>query len=188
MLQTTPLSGLNIIGGSAWVFGGSWGGLRGSFWAFSNGLKNLIEAEFISQHLYTLGPCSFGSMLSIHTLSDRLSFVDPADTWLFYLRHLKVKIGHFEKKSKFHWGGIYFSASIHPRTLFFWLNALHPYTIQPFEFRWPSWHLPFLPRRCQSQIGAFLKKGPAINIVPLNSPGPAQRTDWPPLPLTFFHC
>ena len=80
MLQTTPLSGLNIIGGSAWVFGGSWGGLRGSFWAFSNGLKNLIEAEFISQHLYMMGPCSFGSILSIHMVSQDLSFVDPADT------------------------------------------------------------------------------------------------------------
>ena len=46
MLGTTPLEGNNIIWGSLWVFGGSQGGLKGSFWAFSDILKKFILAIF----------------------------------------------------------------------------------------------------------------------------------------------
>ena len=77
---------------------GLWGVLGGSKGVILSVFKlveKVILAEFISQHLYTMGLCSFGSMLSIHTLSNRLSFVDPADTCLFYLGGVKVKLGRF---------------------------------------------------------------------------------------------
>ena len=54
--------------------------------------QNVLVAQFISQHPYTLGSCSFGSKLSIHTVCYRLSPMDLLDTCLFYLRHLKVKV------------------------------------------------------------------------------------------------
>ena len=56
------------------------GGSKGVILSVFKFVEKVILAEFISQHLYTMGLCSFGSMLSIHTLSQDLSFVDPADT------------------------------------------------------------------------------------------------------------
>ena len=38
--------------------------------------QNLVEPQFISQHPYTSGTCSFGSKLSIHVLSQGLSVTD----------------------------------------------------------------------------------------------------------------
>ena len=135
MLGTTPLEGNNIIWGSLWVFGGSQGGLKGSFWAFSDILRNFILAEFFSQHLCTFGCCPFGSWLSIHISSQDLSFIDFADTCLFYHRRLKVNIGKSEIDQKGDYGAIFFSAPIHIWNLFFWLRGLYPYNISGFEFR-----------------------------------------------------
>ena len=74
MLGATPLSGITIIWGLAWVFGGLWG----------------VSGGHIGR--YSMGPkCSRGA--------------------------------------------IYFSASIHTRKLFFWLKALYPYSMLPFESR-----------------------------------------------------
>ena len=65
MLGTTPLNGNNIIWGSLWVFGGSWGGLRGSFWAFLMAEKHIVTVTFVCS-FFTLGRSPFGSVLSIH--------------------------------------------------------------------------------------------------------------------------
>ena len=59
--------------------------------------------------------------------------------------------GRYSMGPKCSRGAIYFSASIHTRKLFFWLKALYPYSMLPFESHWPTWHLPFLPSTTQSQ-------------------------------------
>ena len=74
MLGTTPLNGNNIISGSLWVFGGSWGGVMGSFWAFLMGRKNWLSPIFFPgphtpQDPVLLAQCS----LSIHYLRVWLS-------------------------------------------------------------------------------------------------------------------
>ena len=58
------------------------------------GQKDIV-AQFISQHPYTLGSCSFGSKLSIHIVSQGLSAIDLLDTCLFYLGGVKVKVGQY---------------------------------------------------------------------------------------------
>ena len=123
MLGTTPLEGNNIIWGSLWVFGGSQGGLKGSFWAFSDILRNFILAEFFSQHLCTFGCCAFGSGLSIHISSQDLSFIDFADTCLFYHRRLKVNIGKSEIDQNDIRGRELFSAVFGNYELIFWLKT-----------------------------------------------------------------
>ena len=123
MLGTTPLEGNNIIWGSLWVFGGSQGGLKGSFWAFSDILRNFILAEFFSQHLCTFECCAFGSGLSIHISSQDLSFIDFADTCLFYHRRLKVNIGKSEIDQNDIRGRELFSAVFGNYELIFWLKT-----------------------------------------------------------------
>ena len=59
------------------------------------GQKDIV-AQFISQHPYTLGSCSFGSKLIIHTVSQGLNAIDLPDTCLFYLGGVKVKVDKSE--------------------------------------------------------------------------------------------
>ena len=55
------------------------------------------------------------------------------------------------ERSKTHWASELRSFVFHRRTLSFWLRAMNPWTISRFDCRWPTWHLPFLPRSGQSQ-------------------------------------
>ena len=99
MLGTTPLNGNNIIWGSLWVFGGSWGGLRGSFWAFLMAEKHIVTVTFVCS-FFTLGRSPFGSVLSIHHWLCGSIAVDLLDTCIFYLGVVKVKIWPFSKCQK----------------------------------------------------------------------------------------
>ena len=72
---------------------------KSKFWNSEIG-QNLVEPQFISQHPYISGTCSFGSKLFIHALSDGLSFTDLRRTCLFYLGGVKVKVGEFGIWSK----------------------------------------------------------------------------------------
>ena len=107
--QHTTWTKVNFFNFQNWLVQSPWGGktLRGGLdqWSggysgvisgFSRIVQNLIVAQFISQHPYTSGTCSFGSKLFIHALSDGLSFTDLRRTCLFYLGGVKVKLANSE--------------------------------------------------------------------------------------------
>ena len=70
MLGATPLSGIKIIWGSAWVFGGPMGGLLGSFWDFFKWVKKLLWRNLF---------------LSIHTPVDAVLLAQSCP-YIWYLR------------------------------------------------------------------------------------------------------
>ena len=72
------------------------GGYSGVISGFSRIVQNLVEPQFISQHPYTSGTCSFGSKLSIHVLSQGSSVTDLSWTCLLYLRGDEVKFAESE--------------------------------------------------------------------------------------------
>ena len=107
--QHTTWTKVNFFNFQNWLVQSPWGGktLRGGLdqWSggysgvisgFSRIVQNLVEPQFISQHPYTSGTCSFGSKLSIHVLSQGLSFTDLRWTCLFYPRGVKVKFADSE--------------------------------------------------------------------------------------------
>ena len=65
--------------------------------------------------------------------------------------------GVFLNRSKSDWATKFCRAVFKVRKLSFWLKAVHPYTIPRFECQWLWLHLPFLPRRPQSQSFENLK-------------------------------
>ena len=110
--------------GSLGASGGSPGVILGGIqWG-----QNVLVAQFISQHPYTLGSCSFGSKLSIHTVCYRLSPVELLDTCLFYLGVVKVGIN----RSKSRKSGPTNLAIFNITDLILGLNTLYPSMTKAF--------------------------------------------------------
>ena len=86
-------------------------------------IEKVHSGDFFSQHLCTFGCCPFGSWLSIHISSQDLSFIDFADTCLFYHRRLKVNIGKSEIDQKGDYGAIFSQPPYTSGTCFFGSEA-----------------------------------------------------------------